>query len=179
MKKLLFLVVLIAAGYVAYFTMIKGGSISSLLSQFNIPENKSADISSVQAPIRLEENDKNDQLRQAARSGNMQVVKFLLRNGADKFTTEFYGETLLHLAAESGNYDLFAHLTEQGLDLTIKTARGYTVLHAAARGGNAKLVQILMERGLDPKAKDNDGRTPLDYAKAAKHKPVISMLSKR
>ena len=70
-------------------------------------------------------------LHSASRSGNSELVRLLIQEGADVNAQDEDGESPLHGAmARSDNYDVARILIENGADLTSKAADAKTPLHS-------------------------------------------------
>jgi ankyrin repeat protein len=95
----------------------------------------------------------NAPVADAARRGDIEAVKALLKEGADVNAPEGDGMTALHWAAERGDLDLANLLVYGGANLRAVTRIGqYTPLHIAARTGHAPLVRALVTAGADVSA---------------------------
>jgi len=108
----------------------------------------------------------NIALSEAARNGNLELVRYLIEaRGADVNARTNFGKTILHEAARSSNLELVRYLIEKrGADVNARTNLGETVLHFAARNGSLELVRYLIGRGSDVNAITNDGETVLHFA---------------
>jgi ankyrin repeat protein len=81
----------------------------------------------------------------AARRGDKEAVRTLLKDGADVNAPEGDGMTALHWAAELGDLELTSILVYGGANVGAVTRIGqYTPLHIAARAGNAPVVKTLI-----------------------------------
>ena len=105
----------------------------------------------------------------AARRGDLEEVRLLLREGADVNAPMGDGMTALHWAAQRGDAEMGATLLVAGARTSAGTRIGrYTPLHLAARGGRAGMIALLVEAGADPDARTtNSGATPLHLAAAS------------
>ncbi len=108
-------------------------------------------------------------LLDAARRGEVEVVRSLLDGGADVNAARGDGLTALHAAAERGHLDVVKLLISAGAELDAGTRIGrYTPLHLAGRGGHGRVVGALVEAGADVNATtSNTGVTPVHLAAAA------------
>jgi ankyrin repeat protein len=123
----------------------------------------------------------NTSLADAARRGDLDTVKALLKDGADVNAPEGDGMTALHWAAERGDLELTNLLLYGGANVRAVTRIGlYTPLHIAARAGNAPVVRALVAAGADVAALSSpSGVTPLHLAAAAGSVDAITALLDR
>jgi ankyrin repeat protein len=90
----------------------------------------------------------------AARAGDRDAVKSLLKEGADVNAPQGDGMTALHWAAERGDLELTNILIYGGANVAAVTRIGqHTPLHVAARTGNAAVVKALVAAKADVAAK--------------------------
>ena len=120
-------------------------------------------------PDPAERHELRDDLLDAARAGDTEAVRALLRSGAQVNAARGDGITALHLAAEHGHAAAARELLDVGAAVDPGTRIGrYTPLHLAARGGHADVVSLLLEAGADPLAPTTNSRaTALHLAAAA------------
>ena len=106
----------------------------------------------------------------AARNGNLESVKILLRYKADieargtlKVYTGEVGEgcTPLLAATLAGHLDVVELLIERKAEVDGRTLTVSTPLRAAAFNGRLDIVSCLVEHGADVNARDDGGNTPL------------------
>lgn len=82
-------------------------------------------------------------LHSASKSGNMELVRLLIQEGADVNAQDEDGESPLHGAlARSNNYNIARILIENGADLSIRAVDGKTPLHNIF---NNTISQVLMK----------------------------------
>ena len=70
----------------------------------------------------------------ASRLGHLDVVKYLVEEGADidaAFSGDNLGQSSLHIASHNGRIDVVKHLVANGARLDLKDPRGQTALDAA------------------------------------------------
>ena len=108
-------------------------------------------------------------LLEAARRGDVEAVRSLLRDGADPNLAAGDGLTALHVAAEQGFVEVVELLLDAGANATAKTNIGeYEPLHLASRFGHAEVVRVLLEAGAEPAAvATTTGVSPLHLAAKA------------
>ncbi len=105
----------------------------------------------------------------AAKNGDIVLIKQLLKGGVEVNEPQGDGMTALHWAAERGNIELAEVLIYAGANPMAGTRIGqYKPLHLAAKKGNAGIIKILLDAGIDPNIKTaNSGSTALHLASAS------------
>ncbi|KAM3964878.1 ankyrin repeat domain-containing protein 39 [Aphomia sociella] len=98
-------------------------------------------------------------LHYAARTGNIDICKILLQNGANINTQTKSGvATPLHKAASAGKIDMVKFLIQSGATIEMQDVDGQTVLHKAVENNNIDLVNFLLKTYPNLKLiKDNKG----------------------
>ena len=66
------------------------------------------------------------------RGDDLEIVKYLLENGADINAKDNYGTTALMKASSNGQLEIVQFLIENGADINIKNNEGKTALDVAA-----------------------------------------------
>lgn len=114
----------------------------------------------------------------AARSGDVDRVRTLLRQGADVNAALGDGMSALHWAAELGDGQLVDVLLRAGAVVESATRIGaYRPLHIAARNGHAGVVKALIDAGADVHARTApSGSTPLHLGATAGDADVVRTL---
>ena len=100
----------------------------------------------------------------AVRRNDVDLIKRLLRNGADAKATNDRGETALMFAARKGNSDAKAVPNS-----------GYTALMLAAKYGSVEMVKRLLPKS-DPKTTNWRKETAYDLAKKYHRNQVVRLL---
>jgi uncharacterized protein len=114
---------------------------------------------------------------EAARSGDTETVRALLKQGADVNAAEGDGTTALHWAARAGNAELVQMLVYAGANVKATTRLGaYTPLMMAAQAGHSEAVAALIAGGSDLKAGSTTGTTPLMFAAQSGDTKAATML---
>ena len=115
----------------------------------------------------------------AVAAGRMNIVNFLLENGADLHTTADAGDTLLHTAVHKGQLNMVKLLLSKGLDPNAPDKRGRTPLHVAVFRSNAEMVVALLDAGSNPNIRYDAGLTAIEVAETINPKsPLIPLLQK-
>jgi ankyrin repeat protein len=118
----------------------------------------------------------------AAKAADLEVMKFLVANGADPKLTTGVGFNALMMAAgmswasnqdrasEEQVLETVKYLVEElGFDVNAVAATGETALHAAAYRGANSVVQYLVDKGAKLDVQDLSGRTPLRVAEGVEY----------
>ena len=113
----------------------------------------------------------------AAMQGNKDIVRSLLKDGADVNTTAADGMTALHWAAQKGDVELAKILLYAGANVRATTRiGGYTPLLMASKNGDAPMIGTLSTAGADPNGATSNGTTALMLAAAAGKPDAVTML---
>jgi len=114
---------------------------------------------------------------EAARRGDVEAVRVLLRDGADVNAAQGDGMTALHWAALNGDVQIIDVLLTAGAALQPLTRLGaYTPLHLASSNGHAAAVVHLLEAGSDAAALTDTGVRPLHLAAQAGNPDAVTAL---
>jgi len=113
----------------------------------------------------------------AAQSGDLDIVRDLLRDGADVNAAQGDGMTALHWAAHRGDLDMIEVLVYAGsnLEATTRVAE-YTPLLIAARTGHGDAAVLLIDAGANPNVATTTGVTPLHLAAGAGQTQAVEAL---
>lgn len=103
----------------------------------------------------------------AVETGNLEIVRLLLKYKADVNRVSAGGETALIVAARNNDYTLASALIDAGARVNAEPVRGSTaILHAAEHADNL-LLRLLIRKGARQDVTDADGDTPLFRAARA------------
>lgn len=118
-------------------------------------------------------------LHEASRKGNVEILIYLLQNGADINSKNHKGFTPLHVAAFSGEILVINALIKNGANVNVKAKDNITPLHVAAVKGNIETVKLLIDNGAELRANSSkDGLTPEDFARREGYQSIVDLLSK-
>ena len=114
-------------------------------------------------------NEQNEEYKQtplhiAVYNENSELVKVLIKAGADVNIKMKNGYTALHIAAFYGDKKSVSSLLRGKADVNAKGDDGITPLHRAAEGGDVKTIKILLANGANVNAQSNDLVTPIHIA---------------
>jgi ankyrin repeat protein len=115
-------------------------------------------------------------LHRAIKQSHVNVIEFLLSNGAAIEARDNRGDTALHAAAETGHKAVVESLLHKKADARATNRDGWTPLHFAAQKGFRAIAELLIESGADINAKDARGATPLHLAVANGYRAVAELL---
>ncbi|CAD7697377.1 unnamed protein product, partial [Ostreobium quekettii] len=118
------------------------------------------------------------QLRQAARSGQIDVVQSLLKSGVHVDAKDENGATPLYIAARFGHDKIAEVLINARATVDWMTVDGTTPLFIAAQKGEIDVVNLLLQRGANVHSTNKDGATALYIAVQNKHMEVVEALIK-
>lgn len=120
----------------------------------------------------------DEELIQAAKSGDLAHVKTLLKKGAEVKAVGAHGETALGSAAREGHTEIVELLLDAGADLRATSDKYYgkTALIGAADKGHLEIVQLLLKRVSQDNWKEA-GLNPALWAAVRKgHLEIVKVL---
>lgn len=95
--------------------------------------------------------------------GKFDIVKLLMKKGANVSIGNMYGDTPLHKAAQNGNIKIMKLLLLKAKVYT-KNKKGESPLFKAAASGKLDAAKLLITKGASVHTTDNKGNTPLHIA---------------
>ncbi|WP_067541214.1 ankyrin repeat domain-containing protein [Nocardia crassostreae] len=113
-------------------------------------------------------------LRMACAMGTSDIVRVLLRYGADPAAGP---DRPLHVAAEYGRAEIVGILLFEGVEVDFRDGAGRTALHVAAANGQSGVVTFLLAAGADRDVVNKRGRTPAQEAMAQGHFGAAMLLA--
>ena len=124
--------------------------------------------------------DRDTPLHKAAFSNNVDLVKILIKHGANVTQRDTIGFTPLHTAALENCTKNVEILIQNGADTNVTNIQEFTPLLYALWQGNVEMVKILLENNADPEIPKDDpysGRilNPLTYARY-REKDLVPLL---
>ena len=129
------------------------------------------------AAVRTQEPDGTTALHWAVRADDVEMVRALLRAGANANAPTRNGVTPLVLAATNANAVTMEALLKAGANPNWSLSEGQTVLMTAARTGNPAAIRTLLTHGADVHAKERvAGENALIWAAMENHADAIAAL---
>jgi ankyrin repeat protein len=108
------------------------------------------------------------------------VVAFLLENGANINDRDTIDQTPLIIAAFNGCTDIVRILLDAGANIEHRNDQGENALISATQEGNIDTVKLLLEHGADINQPNADGETALDLAiRLRQKKELIELLREK
>ncbi len=113
----------------------------------------------------------------AAKTGNVEQMRSLLKQGVDVNAAEGDGMTALHWAAFRDDPDIAEILLYAGANVGARTrVNAITPLILAARNGSASMVEMMLDAGADANAAMTTGTTPLMSAATSGNADAVEIL---
>jgi ankyrin repeat protein len=120
---------------------------------------------------------------EVARSGSVDIMRWLLNHGADASAQTDLGRLSLHRAAFNENLEAVQLLLEYNPDINLQDNYGDTPLHdilarigPSTEGKVVEIVRRLLEYGADPNIRPRTGSTPLHQASSCGSLEVACLL---
>jgi ankyrin repeat protein len=110
----------------------------------------------------------------ASRKGNLEMITFLLDNGADIEAVQHIGRTALMHACEKGQLNAVELLLKRGADIEAKDDYSNSVIFFTLK--HPKVVELLIQKGADIHAVNIDVETPLFSAAAIGNVKTLNLL---
>ena len=130
--------------------------------------------------VLMEEEDKNftfdSALLESSKSGNNEVVQFLLDLGVNINYTNTKGKTALMLASKAGHEEIVQTLVSAEANVNLQDSKGQTALVLASEAGHEEIVQTLVSAGANINLQDSKGQTALMLASEARHEEIVQTL---
>lgn len=118
----------------------------------------------------------NTPLHYAAGSGKTEIVKYLIKKGADLKARNNYGWTALHSSSYHGYTAVSERLITGGINIEETDAFGWTPLFRAIQGGHQNMIAFLVDRGANVNSVDRNGQTPLFLSVLNGKKEIVEYL---
>lgn len=104
----------------------------------------------------------NKLLFQACETGYLEIIKLLIKKGANvNFYNNRLKRTLLHYACLYNHYEIIKFLIQKGVNINCEDIHNDTPLHVACCKADLNIVKLLIEKGACIYKKNLFGETPL------------------
>jgi ankyrin repeat protein len=113
---------------------------------------------------------------EAAKAGNVNSVRSLIREHADVNTPGPDGLTALHLAVQADDAPMMQLLLSAGANVNAADRYGITPLSLAATNGNAAIIEVLIKAGANPNSALPEGETVLMTAARTGNVAAVKVL---
>ncbi|KAH8337244.1 L-asparaginase [Drosophila kikkawai] len=127
-------------------------------------------------PVNVHDRFNRTPLHEAIDTDNHKIIQTLLQHDAKLNDQPLVQAEMLRALTERGKVARLESFRLAGADLTLADRTGRTALHYACQLGNHEVVEYLMPHYQNPYVKDEMGMTPLDYAKAANHEHIVTLM---
>jgi len=130
-------------------------------------------------------NDGYTSLTMAAESGCIEVVHYLIQNGANLHKKDILGRTALYAAATAGQIQIVTLLIENGADPTILDVDKRSIFWATCALQQCKAAEALLDAAkakgfvIDINALDPSGFSAMEFAAAQGYANILDMLRRR
>ena len=110
---------------------------------------------------------------------NVEIVKLLLKHGADVNQVDDCGMSALHESAQRGNLEIVKVLIQNGANVNMRAGDFFyekPPLHLASQEGHVDIAKVLIQNGVDVNELDAEGITAIGYAVTTCHLDVAKVL---
>ena len=112
----------------------------------------------------------------ACATGNLCIVKALLRNKADVNKCNYMKELPLFVAVEQGCCDIVKDLVAHNADVNLTSKYNQSPLYSAAERGHYDIVLFLLQNGADVNICNFGNESPLYVASSYGHCDIVRLL---
>ncbi|XP_065785370.1 ankyrin repeat and SOCS box protein 3 isoform X1 [Muntiacus reevesi] len=117
-------------------------------------------------------------LHQATFQENAEIIKLLLKKGANKECQDDFGITPLFVAAQYGKLESLRILVSSGANVNCQALDKATPLFIAAQEGHTECVELLLSSGADPDlyCNEDNWQLPIHAAAQMGHTKILDLL---
>lgn len=113
----------------------------------------------------------------ASREGRLEVVKILLKHGANPYLGDLGGATALHMAAWKGHLRVVEFFVSEGLNVDVCDKDNSTPLMFAVSEGNRRVVEWLIKKGANPEKVTLQGFKSIHWAAYRGQTQMVELLN--
>lgn len=114
-------------------------------------------------------------LHYAAENGFIDIMKLLIKEGANLEVCDRYDNTPLHTAARAGQLEAVKLLIAKDADLNAVNGNGASVLHIAVKHHQTGIVNFLLEHKVSLDLRDKAGFTAFEYAQKMEYADIVEL----
>ena len=169
-RKILFLAVLILAGIVAFFYVLEkrleSFTVNDLFRAIGAQNKREIALILKRRPELVNERNSEGMTVLCRVCGDpepIDIVEFLIENGADVNAKMSNNGTALVRAVQNSRTDIVELLLVNGADADATTGDGGHVLFIAAKDGQKDIMKLLVAHGANVNARNHEGQTILFY----------------
>ena len=133
----------------------------------------SATLDSLRKDSAVREKDRSASLLAAAREGDLQHVRSLLRRGVAPDAPDTSGATALIASTANGHLEVAQLLLQRGANVNATDSSGRAALISAAANRSTEVVQLLLKFRASVNQKNSAGKTALMLAASSGHEPTL------
>ncbi|KAH6958716.1 hypothetical protein DER45DRAFT_603215 [Fusarium avenaceum] len=115
-------------------------------------------------------------LQAASAGGHLEVMRLLLKNGADINMASGRGGNALWVACRDGKTEAIRLLLENGADINMASGREGNALCIASEYNKTEIVQLLLSQGANVNTQGGYHRSALKTARVRKHLQIVQIL---
>ena len=123
-----------------------------------------------------EQDKRADHMNYACRSGKLEIVTDLLKNGFDVNSGDIANNTALHHAASTGKVEIVKKLLENGASPYLANKFHFTPLHVASLNGHRQVVKEFLNQNIYINFEMNVGEDALELAARKGHLEIVKEL---
>ena len=117
-------------------------------------------------------------LHYAAKEGDFDLCKQILKYAVDKNPRDLFKRTPLHMAAKAGHFLISELIIHNVLMKNPAGLHGNTPLHLAAQNNHLSVCKLIVENIIEKNPLNSNNESPLDLAKKSGNSEVVSFLQK-
>lgn len=126
--------------------------------------------------VKTFDQEENTPLHFATHNAHHDMVKSLIKNGADPNILNLENESCIFDACVSGNYKIVEDLIKLNVKINHQNIYGSTPLHMAVEYHNPDIVKLLLNNNCNVNIQNYKGLTPIFYAVINGDEDIINLL---
>lgn len=142
----------------------------------NKKESKISTYEEIQDWVNEKNSDGNSALLFASMSGSLEIIKILLKQGADINAYNLENKNAIHFAAEKDFPQIISYLSSLGAELTRSSSTLQTPIHLSVLMNSYKSTGLLLALRVTRKRQDQNGHTALHLAAKNNNGRIVRLL---